>query len=161
MRFRAFPMHSAAHCIRRCRRRKNRGALWSRKINRTIRFQPWLLISGLPNDLFPHTSSCDCASPAVIFQCNAVTAARYLNSLSSRKKNRGSFFLAKFSNHWTYRTSARSYSSFWIFFFSNMPYALNAWDAISMKVAYFLPTAVFDIRSLVGKHFIACHISFY
>lgn len=49
------------------------GALWSRKINRTTRtrFQPWLLISGLRNDLFPHMSSCDYASPAVIFQCSA------------------------------------------------------------------------------------------
>lgn len=58
------------------------GALWSRKINRTTRtrFQPWLLISGLPNDLFPHMSSCDYASPAVIFQYSAVTAARCLNS---------------------------------------------------------------------------------
>lgn len=89
---------------RRKRRRRRRrggeeeeeriGALWSRKINRTTRtrFQPWLLISGLPNDLFPHMSSCDYASPAVIFQCNAVTAARCHNSPchsdGKRKKER-------------------------------------------------------------------------
>lgn len=37
------------------------GALRSRKVNRTARtrFQARLLISGLPNDLFPHMSSCD------------------------------------------------------------------------------------------------------
>lgn len=88
----AFRCVSAYRCRRQRERRKNRSFVVSRKINRTTRtrFQPWQLISSLPNDLFPHMSSCDYASPAVIFQCNAVTAACYFKSLSTRKKKKKS-----------------------------------------------------------------------
>lgn len=112
-------------------------ALWSRKINRTTRtrFQPWQLISSLPNDLFPHMSSCDYASPAVIFQCNAVTAACYFKSLSTRKKSTSSFLLRAL--HLTAGFAIRRQEAICHFETFQMLQTLNVRDAISMKVTYF------------------------
>lgn len=73
------------------------------------------------------------------------------------KKNHGSFFLAKFSNHWIHRTSAQSYSSFQNF--SNA-LCIKCMRCNKHESRIFSFNNSFETRRFVNKNLIACHIFF-